>query len=108
MQYTYLTSRRPSQLSSTTEALVHQDSHLPAQPNTWVPASRLGDDQNFFEVYGQINKGLLIYNDGRSSELYPLVDNENSSTRAGFKVQAPVTDHAAFGVNFEFEWLAGF
>jgi hypothetical protein len=34
------------------------------------------------------------------------VDNSNSSTRAGFKAEAPVTDHAAFGVNFEFEWRA--
>ncbi len=32
------------------------------------------------------------------------MDNESSSTRAGFKAEAPVTDHAAFGVNFEFEW----
>ena len=77
-----------------------------AKPNTWIPALRLGDDQKFFEVYGQINKGFLIYDDGRSSEVYPLVDNSNSSTRAGFKAEAPVTDHAAFGVSFEFEWRA--
>jgi hypothetical protein len=80
--------------------------HAAAKPNTWIPALRLGDDRKFFEVYGQINKGFLIYNDGHSSEVYPLVDNENSSTRLGFRTEAPVTEHSTFGVNLEVEWRA--
>jgi hypothetical protein len=93
-------------IPNTSLAAETRGAHAAAKPNTWIPALRLGDEHTFFEVYGQINKGFLFYDDGRSSEVYPLVDNESSSTRFGFKAEAPVTDHATFGVNFEFEWRA--
>jgi hypothetical protein len=37
--------------------------------------------------YGQINKGVLNYDDGIDSETYGLIDNDNSSTRAGLRYQ---------------------
>ena len=33
--------------------------------------------------YGQINKGILTYDDGQESESYGLIDNDNSNTRFG-------------------------
>jgi hypothetical protein len=33
--------------------------------------------------YGQINKGVLTYDDGQVSESYGLIDNDNSNTRFG-------------------------
>ncbi len=33
--------------------------------------------------YGQINKGVLSYDDGIDTQSYGLIDNDNSSTRAG-------------------------
>ena len=37
------------------------------------------------QFYGQINKGVLNYDDGIDSETYGLIDNDNSSTRAGLR-----------------------
>ena len=34
-------------------------------------------------VYGQINKGVLSYDDGQVRESYGLIDNDNSNTRFG-------------------------
>ncbi len=70
---------------------------------TLIPPLRLGDD-SFFEVYGQINKGFLVYDDGGGALFYPLVDNSNSSTRFGARAGAPVEGDFRFGANFEFEW----
>lgn len=36
-------------------------------------------------LYGQIDKGVLSYDDGVDTESYGLIDNDNSSTRAGIK-----------------------
>ncbi|HRW14172.1 porin [Amaricoccus sp.] len=33
--------------------------------------------------YGQINKGVLQYDDGQATETYGLIDNDNSGTRVG-------------------------
>ena len=35
--------------------------------------------------YGQINKGILNYDDGIDNETYYVIDNDNSSTRFGFE-----------------------
>ncbi len=37
------------------------------------------------QFYGQINKGILQYDDGRDTRSYTLIDNDNSSTRVGLK-----------------------
>ena len=65
---------------------------------------RLGDTDSYVELYGQINKGLLVYDDGRSTNAYFLVDNDNSSTRAGIRFQHEVDPGVVIGVNVEGEW----
>ena len=73
------------------------------EKETLIPPLKLGDD-SFVSVYGQINKGFLVYDDGGGTLVYPLVDNGNSSTRFGFKAGAPIEGDFRFGGNLEFEW----
>lgn len=40
-------------------------------------------------LYGQINRGILAYDDGIDTETYYLIDNDTSSTRIGFRVKLP-------------------
>ena len=40
-------------------------------------------DGSTLRFYGQINKGVLQYDDGQETESYALIDNNNSNTRAG-------------------------
>ncbi|HEV7318616.1 MAG TPA: porin [Ensifer sp.] len=70
----------------------------------WLPKLRLGDDSAYFEFYGQINKGLLIYDDGGTTENYFPVDNGNSSSRAGFRIYTLMEKGWSFGANLEWEW----
>lgn len=70
----------------------------------WIPKLRLGDDNAYFEFYGQINKGLLIYDDGGQTENYFPVDNGNSSSRAGFRIYSLMENDWSFGANLEWEW----
>jgi len=74
-----------------------------ADEDTFLPKLRIGEEA-FFEVYGQLNKGFLLYDDGDGALLFPLVDNSNSSTRFGWRAGAPVTGSIDVGVNFEFQW----
>lgn len=71
---------------------------------TLIPKLRLGDDTGYIELYGQINKGLLIFDDGGSTLGYGPVDNGNSSTRAGARIYGVVNDSWAMGGNLEWEW----
>jgi hypothetical protein len=49
---------------------------------TLFPKLRLGDDDGYLEFYGQINKGVLVFDDGGSTLGYIPVDNGNSSAPA--------------------------
>lgn len=73
-------------------------------PEHWIPKLRLGDDNAYFEFYGQINKGLLIYDDGGQTNNYFPVDNGNSSSRAGFRIYSLMEKGWSFGANLEWEW----
>ncbi len=64
----------------------------------------MGDEASYVEIYGQINKGLLIYDDGRTSDGYFPVDNDNSSTRAGIWLRHRVDPQWSVAVNVEGEW----
>jgi hypothetical protein len=51
-----------------------------------LPRNRLerfkwGEPDHYWKFSGQVNKGLLAYNDGRQTLGYPFVDNAHSSTR---------------------------
>jgi hypothetical protein len=49
--------------------------------------------------YGQINMGVLSYDDGIDTESYGLIDNDNSSTRAGLKYSHAFGDWTFENVN---------
>ncbi len=55
-------------------------------------------------IYGQLNKGFLVHDDGDDTEFYPLVDNNNSSTRAGVKYVDEWGTDLTFFANLEGEW----
>lgn len=83
---------------------VQQQGQNSKEPEHWIPKLRLGDDNAYFEFYGQINKGLLIYDDGGQTENYFPVDNGNSSSRAGFRIYSLMENDWSFGANLEWEW----
>jgi Gram-negative porin len=76
----------------------------PEPRKTAIPKLRIGDDDSYFEFYGQINKGLLVFDDGESTLGYIPVDNGNSSTRAGIRIYGAITDDWSLGGNLEWEW----
>ena len=55
-------------------------------------------------LYGQINKGFLVHGDGDDTNFFPLVDNANSSTRAGIKYQENWWSNVSVFGNVEGEW----
>ncbi len=57
-----------------------------------------------FEFYGQINKALLVHDDGDAVRAYPLVDNGSSSTRAGVWFRRRAADDLLLSANFEMQW----
>ncbi|ANK77067.1 MULTISPECIES: porin [Ensifer] len=85
-----------------------QEPAKPAQASKeaehWIPKLRLGDDNAYFEFYGQINKGLLSYDDGGQTDNYFPADNGNSSSRAGFRIYSLMENDWSFGANLEWEW----
>jgi len=87
---------------------VPKQAETPAKSNPaeehWIPKLRLGDDSTYLELYGQINKGLLTFDDGGSTENYFPVDNGNSSTRAGLRFYSLMENNWSVGGNLEFEW----
>jgi hypothetical protein len=56
------------------------------------------------ELYGQINKGVLLYDDGRETETYGLIDNANSSTRLGLRYARPLAADWTLGTRFEIQY----
>lgn len=78
---------------------------LPAAADeTAIPKLRIGDDENYFEFYGQINKGLLVFDDGGSTLGYFPVDNGNSSSRVGIRLYGAISEGWSLGGNLEWEW----
>jgi hypothetical protein len=53
--------------------------------------------------YGQIDKGILGYDDGKEEQTYYLIDNNNSNTRFGLRYSQEFTDWKFENVN-EFQY----
>ncbi|HET9535317.1 MAG TPA: porin, partial [Mesorhizobium sp.] len=70
----------------------------------WIPKLRAGTDESYIEVYGQIDKGVLIFDDGGSTLGYAPVDNGNSTTRGGIRAYAALNEIWSIGGNVEAEW----
>lgn len=64
--------------------------------------ARKGNRVVSLQVYGQVNKGLLIWDDGIDSDAY-VVDNQVSTSRFGFKGKASIQPGWTAGYNIEFE-----
>lgn len=75
-----------------------------ADDDTWIPKLQIGNDDAYFRFYGQINKGLLVFDDGASTLGYFPVDNGNSSTRFGLLLYSAINEGWSLGANLEWEW----
>ena len=71
---------------------------------TAIPKLRSGNDEAYVEFYGQINKGILVFDDGESTLGYGPVDNGNSSSRIGIRLYGVVGPGWSAGGNVEWEW----
>lgn len=60
-------------------------------------------DKVSVSLYGQVNRAVSLVNDGDESYLNH-VDNDNSSTRFGFKAKAKGSDTLTAGANMEWEY----
>ena len=81
-----------------------EEASVAAPKETAIPKLRIGDDGHYVEMYGQINKGLLIFDDGASTLGYFPVDNANSSSRVGIRLLETTSQGWSFGGNLEWEW----
>ena len=61
------------------------------------------DDKVKLSIEGQVNRGLLYYNDGNKSAVRH-VDNGASSTRLAFKGSAQATDDLVLGATIEVQF----
>ncbi|WP_424931146.1 porin [Amaricoccus macauensis] len=81
-----------------TTAAIAQDSQG-IQPLEWNFR-----DHTAIQLYGQINKGILTFDDGDESTSYGLVDNDNSSTRLGITSTTNFDSGWEMFSNIEFEY----
>jgi hypothetical protein len=64
--------------------------------------ARKGNRVVSLQVYGQVNKALLIFDDGVDSDAF-IVDNDQSGSRIGFKGSASVKPGWTAGFNIELD-----
>jgi Gram-negative porin len=64
--------------------------------------ARKGNRVVSLQVYGQVNKALLIFDDGRDSDAY-VVDNDDSGSRVGFIGKATFKPGWTAGYNIELD-----
>lgn len=64
--------------------------------------ARKGNRVVSLTIYGQVNRGLLIWDDGDDSDAY-IVDNDFNSTRFGFKGEGQMKPGWKAGFNIELE-----
>lgn len=55
-------------------------------------------DGGLLQLYGQINRGVLTYDDGGEGHVYPLIDNGNSGSRLGVEYTRALTGLTVRGV----------
>ncbi|WP_164661612.1 porin [Tropicibacter sp. Alg240-R139] len=60
-----------------------------------LPQVALAEDQKEqqgIDVYGQINRGILFFDDGADSDVYPFVDSSKSVSRLGVTYDTPMNN----------------
>lgn len=84
-------------------ALLSAFAALPAGAQGLAPLEWETSGGGKFTVYGQINKGVLSYDDGQATNSYGLIDNNNSNTRAGLRWSQPL-DTWTLGTRIEIQY----
>ena len=64
--------------------------------------ARKGNRVVSLQIYGQVNKGLLIWDDGQNSDAY-IVDTDESGTRMGAIGTATISPGMTAGFNIEYD-----
>lgn len=64
--------------------------------------ARKGNRVVSLQIYGQVNKALMFYDNDEDSDVF-VVDNDNSSSRLGFKGSAKIKPGWSAGYNIEFD-----
>lgn len=82
---------------SPTAALADEEKAIP--PLKWQTG------QTEIVVYGQVNEGALMFDDGQDRTSYGLVANSNSSNRLGIKSNTALDGDATLYGNFEFQYV---
>lgn len=65
--------------------------------------TKSGNDKVQLQIYGQVNRGVLITDDGTNTDVFH-VDNDNSSTRIGLKGKARINDDLSVGTKIEVQF----
>ena len=73
-------------------------------PVAIAPLEWGSEDTTSILVYGQIDKGVLSFDDGENSTSYGLTDNANSSTRAGVTSRTRLSDEWELFSNIEIQY----
>jgi hypothetical protein len=86
------------------------ETHFPAETvepsakSDNLPKLLFGDDESYVQLYGQINKGFLSYDDGQTTLNYFPVDNASSTTQFGLRSFRRLDEDWSIGGSLEAEW----
>ncbi len=69
--------------------------------------ARKGTRKTSLEIWGQVNKAVVFWNDGINKNTAFGLDNVNASTRFGFRGNAKVTPGITAGYSIVVEWNSG-
>ena len=67
-------------------------------------AARKGNRKMSLTVYGQVNRAILYWNDGKRSNTYVGLDNHNSASRFGFMGSAKISPAWSAGYSILVDW----
>jgi hypothetical protein len=67
-------------------------------------SARKGNRKMSLTVYGQVNRAILYWNDGRRSNTYVGLDNHNSASRFGFMGSAKISPTWSAGYSILLDW----
>lgn len=90
-------------LIGASDAIGHPKLFWPSSVNR-LEHLKWGTPDHYIEFSGQVNKGVLFHDDGGSMGVYPLVDNNHSSTRFRAQTFHRKSDRLDVHGTFEVEW----
>ncbi len=69
--------------------------------------ARKGTRKTSLEIWGQVNKAIVVWDDGHKSNTVFGSDNVNASTRFGFRGNAKIRSDLSAGYSIVVEWNSG-